>query len=125
MKSISFFLLSSALMLCLAGCSEGTRMTGTHSKKEKQSSSDEEADIKSALAQLPAADRQAAEAQKFCAINNKNRLGSMGEPVKVMIDGQPVFLCCSHCEKAALKDKEKTLAKVKELKEKNKSQAQK
>jgi hypothetical protein len=51
-------------------------------------------------------------------IQTEERLGGMGTPVKVMVKGQPVFLCCKGCRKEALAQPDKTLAKVKELKEK-------
>ena len=54
----------------------------------------EEAKVKANIAKLPTkADRDAAEAQAYCPINDDTRLGSMGPPVKVMIKGKPVFLC--------------------------------
>src|SRR5204863_7725143 len=53
-----------------------------------------EADSQAALAKLKPEDRKLAEAQKFCAVLTKNRLGTMGAPVKVMIKDKPVFLCC-------------------------------
>jgi hypothetical protein len=76
----------------------------------------EEVKIRAALEQLEPADRKLAEEQKFCAVDSENRLGSMGKPYKVMIEGQPVFLCCKGCEKEAKADAEKTLAAVKKLK---------
>jgi hypothetical protein len=79
---------------------------------------EEEATIKANLAKLNDADRKLAEAQRFCAIENDDRLGSMGVPVKVMVKDQPVFLCCKGCTKQAAADPDKTLAKVKELKAK-------
>ena len=39
-------------------------------------------------------------------------LGSMGDPVKVVVKGQTVFLCCSGCEDAIKKDPDKYLAKL-------------
>src|SRR5262249_42757596 len=56
-----------------------------------------EAEIKAEIDKLPAADRALALAQRFCAVWEKNRLGSMGVPAKVMVQGQPVFLCCASC----------------------------
>jgi hypothetical protein len=76
---------------------------------------DNEAKIKAALEQLAPADRELAEAQKYCAVETENRLGSMGKPVKVTIKDETVFLCCEGCEKAAKKDPDKTLARVEEL----------
>jgi hypothetical protein len=68
------------------------------------------------LAKLNAADRRLAEAQKFCPVLRKNRLGSMGPPFKLTLDGQTVFLCCAGCEAKARADTKKTLATVEELK---------
>ena len=79
---------------------------------------DDEAKIKVNLAKLPEADRKVAEAQRYCAVEDDDRLGSMGVPVKVLIKDQPVFLCCKGCAKKANADPDKTLAKAKELKAK-------
>jgi hypothetical protein len=75
-----------------------------------------EAEMEAALAKLSPEDRQAAEAQKFCPVIEDSRLGSMGPPVKVMVDGQPVFLCCAGCTAKALKDPKATLTRVAPLK---------
>jgi len=40
----------------------------------------------------------------------------MGTPVKIVIKGQTVFLCCSGCKDEALKNPDKTLEKVAQLK---------
>jgi hypothetical protein len=42
----------------------------------------------------------------------------MGVPVKVVLEGEPVFLCCKGCVKAAKKSPDETLQKAKELREK-------
>lgn len=66
-------------------------------------------DVAAGLAKLPEADKKAAEAQKFCAIQDSIRLGSMGAPVKVNVEGKDVYLCCEGCRTNALKDPTKTL----------------
>ena len=76
---------------------------------------DPDAKIESALSKLSPADRKLAEAQKFCPVLPDSRLGGMGAPVKLMIDGQPVFVCCSGCTKKALANPQATLEKVSEL----------
>lgn len=78
----------------------------------------DEAEIRANLIKLPLEDRLLAEAQRFCAVQDENRLGSMGVPVKVLVKGQPVFLCCKGCRDKALANRDKTLAKVKDLKAK-------
>ena len=100
-------LLGSVLVLGLIGCG------GDHPLPPKK---DKEATIRAALAELDAADQPLAEAQKFCAVQTHNRLGSMGKPYKILVKGQPVFLCCDGCEKTALADQEKTLRTVEGLK---------
>jgi hypothetical protein len=79
----------------------------------------DEAKIKANLDKLPAADRTLAEAQKFCAIENKSRLGSMGAPIKLMIEDKPVFICCGGCKEKALANPKQTLATVEKLKAAN------
>ena len=75
--------------------------------------------ITAALAELSTEDRSTARSQKFCAIMTDRLLGSMGTPIKVEIDGKPVFLCCKGCKAKALRDPEATLAIVAKLKSDN------
>jgi hypothetical protein len=65
-----------------------------------------------AFAKMKAEDRATAEAQRVCPILDGSRLGSMGVPVKVVIRGKPVFLCCEGCRDEALAHPDETLAKV-------------
>lgn len=78
---------------------------------------DSEAKIKAALAKLSTPDRKLAEEQGYCAVMG-SRLGKMGVPVKVIVKGEPVFICCASCKDEALENADSTLAKVKELKAK-------
>jgi hypothetical protein len=105
MKATCLMLLL-ALPLVVVGCTPPAAPRDTESKEAK---------IQANLAKLAPEDRKLAEQQKFCAVETENQLGSMGEPLKVMIDGEPVFLCCDGCKKKALADQGKTLAKAKEL----------
>jgi YHS domain-containing protein len=78
-------------------------------------------EVTAALADLSTEDRLTAVSQKFCAVATDNLLGSMGTPIRVDIDGKPVFLCCDGCKARALRDPEATLAKVTKLKSENAS----
>ena len=62
-----------------------------------------DADTVAALSELSDANRSAALAQKVCPVTDK-RLGSMGKPPKVAVEGQDVFLCCESCVAAAKAD---------------------
>ena len=73
---------------------------------------DPDAMLTATLAKLSPEDRQAVDSQRFCPVLETNRLGSMGPPVKLIIDGQPVFLCCEGCRTNALKDPQNTLKKL-------------
>ena len=67
------------------------------------------------IAKLPQSDRTLALAQGTCPITGAP-LGSMGVPPKVMLNGQPVFLCCKGCSAAAQSSPGETLEKVTKLK---------
>jgi hypothetical protein len=43
----------------------------------------------------------------------------MGVPVKIMLKGQPVFVCCKDCVEKAQEDPDKTLARVEKLRAKS------
>lgn len=74
---------------------------------------EEEAAVAEALAGLSPEDRALAEKQRFCPVADF-RLGGMGTPVKVDVQGTPVFLCCNGCREAVLAEPEKYLAKLEE-----------
>ena len=129
MKALLWLALAMSFLL-FAGCQQSStdnrRAAATDERRSTGPSSgpqDDEAEIKASLDKLSPEDRKLAEAQRFCAVENDNRLGSMGAPFKIMVKEQPVFLCCKGCAKEAQKNPEQTLAKVKELKAKYASAA--
>ena len=71
--------------------------------------------IQEAMAKLSPDDRRLAQAQVFCAIDQDSRLGSMGPIHKLMLKGQPVFLCCKGCAAEAMAHPDDTLLKVQNL----------
>jgi uncharacterized protein (TIGR03000 family) len=75
------------------------------------------AEVKANLDKLDPEDKKLAEAQKFCAVQNGIRLGAMGVPVKVMVKGQPVLLCCEGCVDRAKNKPDQVLDNVQKLKE--------
>jgi hypothetical protein len=103
--------------LALLGCNQGDSKPKVDGGKVEASIMDPE--VVAALAELPEEDRQVAQSQKFCAVEQKNLLGAMGKPFKVMIEGQSIFLCCEGCQDDAVKDPQATLAKVAALKQAN------
>ncbi len=96
--------------ILLAGCTAGT------TPAPHAAVASDEPKIKANLDKLDPEDRKLAQAQRWCVIEDENRLGEMGTPYKITVKGQPVFLCCKGCQKSALADPERTLAKVEALK---------
>jgi Cu(I)/Ag(I) efflux system membrane fusion protein len=82
---------------------------------------DEESKAQGALARLNAEDRRLAQAQGYCVVLADNRLGSMGVPVKLLVEGQPVFVCCKGCVNKARTAGRKTLEKAAEQKARTKA----
>jgi hypothetical protein len=119
-------LLSAALLT--AGCTQEPAKTPNEDKpaesagEEKASAAadDEETAIAAEIAKLPEAEQAAAIAQKYCPVSvmdgGDNRLGSMGMPFKVTLEGQDVYLCCEGCQELAEKEPAKTLATVEDVK---------
>jgi len=56
-------------------------------------------------------DRQLIARQKICPVSGGD-LGSMGGPVKVVVDGRVVFICCKECESSLRKEPGQYLMKL-------------
>lgn len=104
----------------LVGCQKGTpdKPKVSEAPAKEAAKGDKKAEIQANLAKLGPEDRKLAEAQGYCAVETENPLGSMGVPYKIEIQGQPVFLCCDACETRAKAHADRTLDRVKKLKEK-------
>ena len=73
--------------------------------------------IAAAMAKLTPENRKLAQAQRLCPIRHEP-LGTMGEPVKLVLAGTPLFVCCKACVAEAQADPGKTLLQVEEYKRK-------
>jgi Cu(I)/Ag(I) efflux system membrane fusion protein len=63
------------------------------------------------LKELSAEDRVAAKKQQICPVTGA-LLGTMGEPYKMKVQNQTVFLCCEGCKDAILRNPDKYLEKL-------------
>jgi hypothetical protein len=81
------------------------------------STSDEDQEVKEAFDKLSPEDRRLAEGQEYCPITGKH-LGSMGVPVKIDLEGRPIFLCCNLCLDKAKANPQRTLDKLDQRKAK-------
>lgn len=68
-------------------------------------------EVAAVLAELSPEDRSLAEKQKICPVSGE-LLGSMGAPLKVDVNGMPVFICCEGCKEELLKKPDEYLAKL-------------
>lgn len=73
------------------------------------------AKMKVQLAKLSPEDRKLAESQFYCAIDQDSPLGTMGPIYKVVVKGQPVFLCCKGCLAEANAHPDETMTKMQQL----------
>lgn len=89
-----------------------------HKKESSKANSPADEEIRAARAKLNEKNRQVVDAQEWCPVMVDHRLGEMGEPFKLMVKDQPVFVCCKGCQRKALADPETTLKKVAEFKAK-------
>jgi Cu(I)/Ag(I) efflux system membrane fusion protein len=125
MKTVPVFAMSlTSLALLMSGCTgapSGSPAANPQAQHADHGDQSAAAEREANISKLSAEDRQLAAAQGYCAVTAEP-LGSMGPPLKAMINGQAVFLCCQGCEEKANSHPEETLAKVEELKRKVKSE---
>ena len=67
--------------------------------------------IRAALAKLSEEDADHARRQVICPVAEM-KLGSMGPPIKVDVQGTPVFICCESCREELLTNPDKYLARL-------------
>ncbi len=70
------------------------------------------------IAQLNAEDQSLSKLQVLCPITEEP-LGSMGVPLKIIVDGEPVMICCEGCTDMAQRNAADTLEKVSRWKAQN------
>lgn len=122
----SIFLAVAALTLALWGCNKqssnplggerpATNATAEHDHSNHPHSDSADAssnsEIKAELAKLTGEDRAMAEKQQICPVSGE-ALGAMGAPIKVDVNGKPVFICCAGCKKELLAKPDEYLAKL-------------
>lgn len=113
--------------IALAGCT-AEKPTPTASTPVVANSRDDAGkeveldEVATERAKLDAPARALVDAQEWCVISSDERLGSMGAPIRLDIQGQAVYVCCKGCQKKAESNPEKTLAKLAELKAKKAKQ---
>lgn len=74
-------------------------------------STDLPANVQEALADLSPEDAAAVKAQRTCPVSGE-LLGSMGEPIKVDVQGRAVWICCDGCRQDLLDNPDQYLTKL-------------
>ena len=115
------WLIGVAVMFCaaaLVGCGSDTPSKPSAGRPPGISSPQvaEESNDHSHGPALSAEDQALADAQKVCPVTGEEFGGDMGPPVKLIVQGEPIFICGKGCEKKINADPDKYLAKVAELK---------
>jgi hypothetical protein len=77
----------------------------------KMSAAELDPDVKEAIAGLSEEDQKLVLAQKVCPVT-KEPLGSMGEPIKITVEGRHLFVCCAGCEEQARENFDAYYAKL-------------
>lgn len=122
------------LFLCCAGCEQAVKdnpdetlrylkelraktraLAPTPSSIERPKDEAKEKKLLAEIAKLSPPDRALATAQRFCAVLEESRLGSMGPPIKLTLEGVPIFLCCKGCEQTAKSSPKATVARAEQL----------
>ncbi len=109
----------SVAVFALAGCGDGKPVPPIAVVPPPAAAgAAETGEVGAERAKLSAEDRARVDAQEWCAVSTDERLGAMGPPLKLDVNGQAVYVCCKGCQRKALADPDATLAKVAELKAK-------
>lgn len=96
-----------------SGSSSVEAPTNSTTEAPLDKSTDRKTTHTESFATLAPEDKELAIAQGVCPVTGEP-LGSMGVPVKIMVNGTPVFLCCASCKREALKHPEQTLQSLKQ-----------
>jgi len=84
-----------------------------HMGRTRQAGESQPEAVRAALAGLQPSDRESAERQRICPVSGE-LLGSMGEPVKLDVEGREVWICCAGCEGTLRENPEQYFAKLKD-----------
>ena len=109
---------SAVLAAAVIGCggAEEPKKDGGAAPKapagEPKKEAEKKASVESKDTKLSAADQTLADAQGVCPVSDE-KLGEMGTPLKVTLEGgKVVFLCCKSCEPDLKADPAKYMAKL-------------
>ncbi|MCA9088016.1 MAG: hypothetical protein KDA90_05200 [Planctomycetaceae bacterium] len=112
----SVFLLAVAA-IAVSGCSgtspapTGGGVTTTPKTHDHGTTGSGMEKMKAELAKLSPEDAASAEKQHLCPVSG-GMLGTMGAPIKIDVNGETVWICCSGCKQKLLDHPDEYLAKL-------------
>ncbi|MCA9099325.1 MAG: hypothetical protein KDA36_13105, partial [Planctomycetaceae bacterium] len=103
------------VMICCPACEERLKKSpGNYLEKIRKGPAETDSplteEIKKNLAQLSEEDRMLADEQTVCPVAGL-RLGSMGTPIRIDVQGRAVLICCESCRDRLLSHPDKYLKK--------------
>lgn len=101
----------STLVIAMVGMLASSVIAAQQSTAESRATAVASHDASTLAAAKKPTDKELIERQKICPVSDQP-LGSMGEPVKVVVKGRTVFLCCAGCKKKLMADPDKYLKKL-------------
>ena len=108
---ICFTALSAIAAVVMLGCSSQPPTNTTTNPTLPATSKVAGDQLPEGLQKLSDDERTVAIQQDICPVTGQ-KLGSMGKPPQVMVNGQKVFICCAGCEEELQQNPEKYLAKL-------------
>ncbi len=91
---------------------EGSHGKHDHDHGDNDSAKTDMEKMKEGLANLSETDRASAMKQHTCPVTG-DMLGTMGEPIKVTVKDQEVWICCKGCKEDIMENPDEYLAKLK------------
>lgn len=111
MTTAALSVMTILVLFGLAGCTTGEDVAEQSPPAVETAPADLPPEVAAELAGLSESDRALAAQQRICPVAGK-LLGSMGEPVKLLVEGREVFICCEGCEDRLRSDPAQYFAKI-------------
>lgn len=93
----AFVMVAAFAFTTLPGCTTREEVAEQSAPTAETAQTDLPPEVAVELATLSESDRALAIKQRICPVAEK-LLGSMGQPIKLSVEGREVFICCEGCE---------------------------
>jgi hypothetical protein len=106
-------MLALGFSVVVAGCGSEKQVEPVSQKSHShdEHSAQDKTEVSEAFGDLSPTDREAATKQRMCPVSDQE-LGSMGTPIKVVVEGRDIFVCCQGCVDELKSNFDKYVAKL-------------